>query len=96
LVGDQTAPRKGRESWTSNLLALLAVMNSCSVGESSLSTAHRATPSATSEVASRLHPSHGLKATIRTGQVYPPEDVPDHGFEVGIGFVGFAPSAASA
>jgi hypothetical protein len=51
------------------VLARVAVMNACSAGEisASVSMARCATAPATSEVASRLHPSLGLNATIRTG-----------------------------
>jgi hypothetical protein len=53
----------------SKRLVALAAMKSCSADEisASVSAARWASASATSEVASREHPSTGLKDTIRTG-----------------------------
>ncbi|CUU20928.1 hypothetical protein CDS [Bradyrhizobium sp.] len=53
----------------SKRLVALAAMKSCNADETSasVSAARRAYASATSEVASRDHPSTGLKDTIRSG-----------------------------
>jgi len=69
VAGHQAIPRKGSASCMSKLLVALAAMKACSAEETSVSVsdARWASASATSEVASRDHPSTGLKDTIRTG-----------------------------
>ncbi len=65
----QAPPRKGSASCTSKRFVALAAMKACSANEisASVSAARWASSSATSEVASRDHPSTGLKDTVRTG-----------------------------
>lgn len=69
IAGHQATPRKGNASCMSTRLVALAAMKACSAEETSasVSAARWASASATSEVASRDHPSTGLKDTIRTG-----------------------------
>ncbi|MGY4358539.1 hypothetical protein ACVW0J_005032 [Bradyrhizobium sp. i1.7.7] len=65
----QAIPRKGRANCMSRRRVAFAAMKSCSADEISMSVsaARWASASATSDVASRDHPSMGLKDTIRTG-----------------------------
>jgi hypothetical protein len=75
IAGNQATRRKGSVSCMSKRLVALAAMKSCNADEisASVSAARRANASAASEVASRDHPSTGLKETIRTGKAYWPD-----------------------
>ncbi len=75
IAGNQATQRKGSASCMSKRLAALAATKSCNADEisASVSAARRANASAASEVASRDHPSTGLKETIRTAKAYWPD-----------------------